>query len=123
MKNCVKWRVPFIASISLLLAAVCLPQIGIASTSDQPAMPLSISIISNNNAEFTITTLGRENTNRYAVQGKRMATGVMVASPNLCSIIGSHHRFFSQVDKFISHFKAFQKACLTLDLPPPYTAV
>lgn len=123
MKNRVKWRVLFIASTILLMVGVCLPQMGIAGMSDQPAMSLSISNVPNNNAEFTITTLVRENASRYAIQGKRMATGGMVASPSLCTIIGSHHHFPGQVVNFVSHLKAFQKACLTMDLPPPYTAV
>jgi len=119
MKNRVKWQVLFAVFTSLFLVIVFVPQLGRASTSGQPAMPLSISPISDNDAGFAITSLGKANANKYTTHGKRVATNGVVASLSPCSVIRSHHRFFSRVGNFVSHFRAFRKACLILDLPPP----
>lgn len=122
MKNRVKWQALFTVFTSLFLVIVLVPQLGRASASQQPAIPLSISTISDNNAGLTIASLGKANANKYASHGKRITTNGAVASLSLCSVIQSHHQFPSRIGNFVSNLRAFRKACLILDLPPPYTA-
>jgi len=120
MKNLVKLGALFAVFTCLFLVIVFLPQLDRVSTSNQSAMPLSVSTISDNGAGVAIASLGKANVSKYVTQNKRPATNGVVASLSLCIIIRSHQRLF-KLGNFASHFKAFQRACLVLDLPPPYT--